>query len=811
MIGRTVSHYKIIEKLGQGGMGVVYKAEDTKLKRVVALKFLPPELTLNEEARERFVQEAQTASALDHANINTIYEIGQTDDGQMFIAMAFCEGENLREKLEKGGLQSGEMFDLAKQIARGLARAHESNVVHRDIKPANIMVTDRGEARILDFGLAKLMGQAGITKAGTTVGTVAYMSPEQARGEEVDHRTDIWSLGIILYEMFAGKRPFAGDHEQAVVYSIVNAEPKPLVQLRSGLQPELQQIIDKALAKSPEERYQSADELFEDLDRVEQGTGVSGRVSSPAPRKSKAVSTRRPQLILVAAIIFVVLAGVIYVTQFRRPGDGGLTTAVTPAEQQAGTVEFDRSIVVLPFEDISPSGDNEYFSDGLTEEIIADLSKVHSLRVISRTSAMALKGAEMDIESIGKRLDVRYVLEGSVRKAGNRLKITAQLIDATVDAHVWTEKYDGTLDDVFDIQEEVSRAIVAALKVELSTDEARVIAERPLEDVRAYELYLRAQDKTRQMTEESLDSALEDLERGLEIVGDNALIYAAMGYAYWQYINIGARTFDEYESKVETCVRKVFELEPESVHGYLLMTRMEMHRVGSDRQVEYLGKVLERDPHNSDALSWLAFLYAQNARLDVAQKIFRNVERNDPLGPRLTSAKCYMHWLDGRYDLAIEIIEKIRNNGVMSTGEKIIYAIMLMYEDRPEDATRAVEVLEKDIPGSYFARSIRFMLDAYEGRKASVDRIMTPDFIAATKQDYQYSTMVAMGFAMVGEKEKALDWLENAVDGGFNNYLFMTDDPFLKSLREEERFKNLMRRAKTKCDKFEGLERFVTP
>jgi serine/threonine protein kinase len=254
-------------------MGVVYKAEDTKLKRFVALKFLPPELTRDTEARERFVQEAQTASALDHANINTIYEIGQTDDGQMFISMACYEGETLREKLKRGYLRPREAIDLAKQIARGLARAHESNIVHRDIKPANIMVTNRDEARILDFGLAKLAGQVGITKTGTTVGTAAYMSPEQARGEEVDHRTDIWSLGVVLYEMFAGKRPFAGGHEQAVVYSIINEDPKPLTQLRPELPWELQQIIDKALAKSPDERYQSAGELAGDLDHAKEYVG----------------------------------------------------------------------------------------------------------------------------------------------------------------------------------------------------------------------------------------------------------------------------------------------------------------------------------------------------------------------------------------------------------------------------------------------------------------------------------------------------------------------------------------------------------
>jgi non-specific serine/threonine protein kinase len=807
VIGKTISHYKIIEKLGEGGMGVVYKAEDTKLKRFVALKFLPPELTRDTEARERFVQEAQTASALDHANINTIYEIGQTDDGQMFISMACYEGETLREKLKRGYLRPREAIDLAKQIARGLARAHESNIVHRDIKPANIMVTNRDEARILDFGLAKLAGQVGITKTGTTVGTAAYMSPEQARGEEVDHRTDIWSLGVVLYEMFAGKRPFAGGHEQAVVYSIINEDPKPLTQLRPELPWELQQIIDKALAKSPDERYQSAGELAGDLDHAKEYVGDSGGLSFQTSRKTGAKRARRLRMLPAAAIIVLVLAGFVYVTQFRHSPDQGATTIETSAEKVVATAEFDRSIVVLPFEDISPTGDNEYFSDGLTDEIIADLSRVRSLRVISRTSAMALKGTDMDIKSIGERLDVRYVLEGSVRKAGDKLKITAQLIDATIDAHVWTEKYDGTLDDVFDIQEQVSRSIVDALEVELNPDEDQEIAERPLDDVRAYELYLRARLEIGHMSEESIDNALEDLERGLEIVGENELIYAAVGYAYYQYVNIGASILGEYEGKIEECAEKIFELEPESVHGYMLLARLEIMRGNTRREVEYLKKVLERDPQNSDALSWLAFAYAAHAKMDAAWRIFRTIERNDPLRPRLRVTEAFLNWVDGRFGMALEIVEKMYDSGIPRTLEKMFYATMLIYNRRPDDASRVTADLEKDAPGDYLTLLTRFLINAYEGRKADVERTMTSDFVAATEQDFQYSMMTAGGYSLLGEKEKALYWLENAIKRGFNNYVHMSEhDPFLATLRGEERFKELMRVAKARCDEFEVLE-----
>ena len=277
MIGRTISHYKILEKLGEGGMGVVYKAEDTKLKRTVALKFLPPELTRDPEAKERFIQEAQAASALDHPNICNIHEIDETEDGQIFIVMACYAGETLKKKVASGQLSVDSVIDIAIQIAQGLAKAHEHGIVHRDIKPANVMITNDGVAKILDFGLAKLKGQIGLTKAGTTLGTVAYMSPEQARGEDVDHRTDIWSFGVVLYEMISVQLPFKGEYEQAVIYSIMNEEPIPIPGLRVGVPASLERIVNKALEKSPDARYQHVDEMLMDFRRLKRETETGKR------------------------------------------------------------------------------------------------------------------------------------------------------------------------------------------------------------------------------------------------------------------------------------------------------------------------------------------------------------------------------------------------------------------------------------------------------------------------------------------------------------------------------------------------------
>ena len=805
MIGKTISHYKILEKIGEGGMGVVYKAEDTKLKRTVALKFLPPELMRDTEAKERFIQEAQAAAALDHPNICTVHEIDETDD-KTFIAMSYIEGYSLKDKIRAGALEIDEALEIAIQVAEGLKEAHEKGIVHRDIKPANIMLTKKGQAKIMDFGLAKLAGGIDLTKTATIMGTIAYMSPEQAKGEKVDYRTDIWSLGVVLYEMLTGELPFRGDYEQAVVHSILNEEPKPIAELRPDLPSELQDLLDRAMTKSPENRYQSAEKIVKDLASIDASMGDSDRLSLSALRTSKAIHSKRFWWVLAFTLVVVALAGFIYVTKIHRPQNQETTITGTPAGETT-QAEFDKSIVVLPFEDISPTGDNEFFSDGLTDEIIADLSKIRSLRVISRTSAMTLKGTDMDIKAIGERLEVRYVLEGSVRKAGNELRITAQLIDATKDAHVWVEKYDGTMEDVFDIQEQVSRSIVGALKVELSSSENQMIAERPLDNVRAYELYLRARNEIGRMTEESLDRALEDLERGLDIVGENALIYAAMGYAYWQYINIGARTFEEFSGKVHKCVEKVFELEPKSTHGYMLLSQLELFRGNAKQQVEHLKKVLDRDPQNSDALGWLVFAYTAYAKMDAAWGVFGTIEKNDPLRPRFHVEKSYLYWIDGRYDLALKTVEKLNEEDFNIMGERFIHALMLIYNRRLDDASRAVARIEKDAPGSYYAREGRFLIDAYENKKSNVDKIMTPDFIASTKQDYQYSLLAAVGYSLLDDKDKALDWLENSVYLGFCNYIYMSEhDPFLENIRGEKRFKELMNYAKTQCDDFEVLE-----
>jgi len=405
----NVLHYQILEKLSVGSMSTVYKARDTRLDRLVVLKFLPPYLGSDDEARSRFIHEAKAASALDHSNICTIYDIGKTDDGRFFIVMPCYCGETLREKIERGPLPLEEVVNYAIQIAEGLSRTHDAGIIHRDVKPANLMVTRDSVIKILDFGLAKFKGASSLTKPGTTLGTVSYMSPEQARGETVDCRTDLWSFGVVMYEMLTGKRPFRGEYEQAVIYSILNEDPEPIAGSREEAPETLSEITNRLLKKDPEERYGKTSDLLTDLRLIR-----------------KAIT---------------------------------MDTESEPAVEHQSAL----SVAVLPFTNMSADPAQEYFCDGISEELISALSQKTDHRVAARTSVFMFKNHPIDVHEIGRQLNVKVVLEGSVRKAGDRVRVTARLIDATDGLHLWSEQYDRIMDDTFTVQDELATTILQRL------------------------------------------------------------------------------------------------------------------------------------------------------------------------------------------------------------------------------------------------------------------------------------------------------------------------------------------------------------
>ena len=740
MIGKAISHYKILEKLGEGGMGVVYEAEDTKLRRTVALKFLPPGLTRDPQARARFVQEAQAAAALDHPNICSVFEIGEAE-GATYIVMPCIKGRSLKQRIAAGPLSLEEALDIAGHVAEGLKEAHERGILHRDIKPANIMLTEKGRAMIMDFGLAKLTGSADMTRTLAVMGTVAYMSPEQARGEAVDQRTDIWSFGATLYEILTGEMPFGRKSDQALVYSILHETPEALTRLRSEIPLQLERIVQKALEKDKSLRYQAMAEVLGDLKAV----------------RASGLSASQPE----------------------------------------------KSIIVLPFENISADPKQDYFCDGMTEELISDLSKIHALRVISRTSSMMFKGTKKDLPTIAREVHVRYVLEGSVRKAGNNLRITAQLIDASTDAHLWAEKYGGTLDDIFDIQEKVSRSIADALRLKLTPEETERLIERPIPSPLAYEFYLKARGEILKWTEAGLENALRYLQSGLEIVGDNALLYAGMAYVHFQYVNLGLKEKEYGRKQADDFVRKAFALDPDSSEASFVRANL----IGWSRPQEGIRcfkRVLDKNPNDFDALFYFSCVLGTLGRKSDVVPLEEKTIKIDPLNPLAHVHSGFNRMWDGEYALALERLGKLHRSFPGDVMTKWSYGLSLAYMDRKEEAGLLFDEVAREQPGTLFACLGVAFKYALEGMRSETLAMLDSNPHIQKPWDFQTAYWKAECLALIGEKELALDCLELDVNLGMSNYPLMSElDPFLAGIRGEARFKKLMERVKYEWEHLE--------
>jgi len=704
MIGKTISHYKILAKIGEGGMGIVYKAEDTKLKRIVALKFLHPDLIREKEAKERFIQEAQAAAALDHPNICTVFEINESD-GFTFIAMNYVEGQSLKDKIRVGQIELDEALDITYQVAEGLSAAHKKGITHRDIKPANIMLTEEGLAKIMDFGLAKLSWGIDLTKTATIMGTVAYMSPEQATGERVDQHTDIWSLGCVLYEMLAGRRPFKSTHDQAAIYSILNEEPEQITRLRNDVPVGVEKILETCLQKDPRNRYGDMDTLISDLKFVD-------------------VKER---------------------TQVTRP---------------VPTTEAPPSIAVLPFVNISADPEQEYFCDGLAEELINSLTRIKDIKVVARTSAFAFKGKTIDVREIGKMLNVEKVLEGSVRKSGNKLRITAQLINVADGYHLWSEKFDREMEDIFAIQDEISLAIVDNLKITLLEKEEEALLKRYTDDLEAYNFYLKGIYFLRMYTAEGFQEAIKYFERTLQKDPNYALAYyglAEVFYAISYWANVPP---NEAYPNAKEYANKALEIDDDIGEAHaalgLVYTFYDWNWTEAQRE---LAKALELNPNSAIihmSYSWFLSLTEKHEEAIFEAK---RAQELDPLSPLIISHIGLACIWGGQFDKAIEELKMGMSFApdfyLMHYYLGLAYRAKYMFEEAIAEYEKAV-----DLSGGAPWPAMILATTYFESSKMSQGEKAFRSLKQREKQEY----MPALGFFYIYLAQKDLDqaykWLE---------------------------------------------------
>jgi len=741
MIGKTISRYKILEKLGAGGMGVVYKAEDLKLKRFVAIKFFPRHIAGHEEERERFKVEAQAAAALNHPNIATIYAIEEVDD-EMFIVMEFIEGKELRKlSMDDCQLTIENCLSYAIQIAEGLQAAHEKGIVHRDIKSANIMIIPppREQAKIMDFGLAKMGQEHLLTRVGQTLGTVAYMSPEQARGDELDQRTDIWSFGVVLYEMLTGQLPFKGFYEQAIIYSILHEAPEPVAKLNPQTPEHIVRLVEKALQKKPADRYQQMADLLLDL------KGLAARASPLlAPKQDKPI----------------------------------------PA------------IVVLPLADRSPQKDQEYFCDGLTEELIDALAKIEGWMVVSRTSAFAFKGKEQDIRAIGTQLNVSHALEGSVRKSGNRLRIATQLINVADGFQLWSEKYDRELDDVFAIQDDIAAAIVKKLKMKLTGEQESQLVKRHTKNLEAYNLYLQARFHLNKRTEEGLKKGVAYCEQAISLEPRYAVAFAGLADGFTLQCFQGFLPPAEAMPKAKAAAEQALAIDetlPEA-HTSLGCIHAIYDRNWPDAEKEF-ERAIALSPNHSIAHYWYALWYLlPTGRFERCVEEIKKAQELDPLSLVLNTGMGWQFYFARQYDRALEAVRT-----TLELDENFIFARDILgqvYEQQGMYEQAIAELKQAVALSSRRTLSLRSLGHAYAlaGRRAEAQQVLD-DLLKRAEQKYVSPYDIAVLYVGLDDKESAFTCLEKAYEEHSGWLVFLNVEPKFDSLRADPRFQTLLKKV----------------
>jgi serine/threonine protein kinase/Tfp pilus assembly protein PilF len=780
------NRYEILEVLGSGGMGKVYRALDKKLDEEVALKLINPQIASDKRTLKRFSNELKVARKISHKNIGRMYELME-GEGTHFITMEFVPGEDLKSFiLRSGQMAVGTTLRIATQVCEGLIEAHKSGIVHRDLKPSNIMIDKQGNAKIMDFGIARSLKTKGITSAGAVIGTPEYMSPEQAEAKEADHRSDIYSLGIVLYEMLTGQLPFEGDTPLSIAMKQKGEIPKDPKELNPQIPDELSNLILKCLEKEKEKRFQSTEEIIAEMGRLVRNVPTAQREvprRKPLSSKEITVSFNLKKLLIPGLILAILLITVIIFWQLLPKKEALLFESGRP------------SIAVLPFDDLSQEKDQEAFCLGFAESLINAFSKIEDLRIPAKTSSFSFKGKERDLEEIGEKLDVATVLMGSVQKAENRIRITAQLVKIADASIIWSDQFNREMNDIFSIQDDISVEIVKKLKGTLLGEEKENLTKRYTENAEAYNLYLQGRFFWEKRTGEGFNKAVDCFEQAIEIDPDYAQAYVGLAYTYGTFAGYGFLSLDEATPKIKTLLEKALTIDDEIAEAHTLKAQMQyvydLDWEGAEKEFKL---ALQLNPNSMYAHMWYAIYLGYKGQLDNALEELTRAYELDPLNIVVNYGFGAFQVYARRYDIAIQAYEKTlsmdQNFVPAYVGLGKTYLMQSKYEEALEELDKAWQLSKGS---SSYVLSLKGMIHAKSGNRTEAEKRLQ-ELKAWSQHRYVDPAHMAVLFMALGQNDQAFDWLEKAYSGRSAELTALNIDPLWDDLRPDPRFSELLRK-----------------